>query len=211
MQRHDGEPVDQSSAPEGDVLETFAPVLSGVLDAADSLTCRIAVRVELAELPLPALRRRRSLLHEELRRTQHWNRLVRARRDLLVAVVCGGPEELHVPVEAASHGGPLEIHLDGGRASSPSAAELPAGLPAGFPVDLPAGPGAHALDPAHGLRGLLLLDRPIRGGGLPEQLQELSRAQQRLSDYADALLAELAVATDVLAERCRTLFGIVAD
>lgn len=155
------------------------PVLSGVLEAADELSCRRAVRVELSELPLPALRRRRALLQEEVRRVQHWHRLVRARRDLLVATACG-PEELHVPIEAATHGGPLEHHLE---------------------------PAEDALDPAEGLRGLLLLDRPIRGGGLPEQLQELSDAQIRLTEYENALLAELAVATDVLAERCRAVFG----
>ncbi|MEZ0165450.1 hypothetical protein AB2L27_11835 [Kineococcus sp. LSe6-4] len=155
------------------------PVLAGVLDAADALSCARTVRVELSELPLPSLRRRRGLLQEELRRVQHWHRLVRARRDLLVATACG-PEDLHVPVEAATHGGPLEHHLH---------------------------PAEVGLDPADGLRGLLLLDRPIRGGVLPEQLRELSGAQIRLTEYENALLAELAVATDVLAERCRALFG----
>ncbi|WP_432513804.1 hypothetical protein [Kineococcus sp. SYSU DK001] len=183
MLPRDPEPADPTSDAAASLLEsTLEPVLSGVLAAADDLSCRQAVRVELAELPLPALRRRRSLLHEEVRRVQHWHRLVRARRDLLVATACG-PEALHVPVEAATLGGPLEHHLE------------------------PAAPGA---DPAEGLRGLLLLDRPIRGGGLPDQLEELSGAQQRLSEYERALLAELAVATDVLAERCRALFRAVA-
>lgn len=163
----------------------LVPVLSQVLEAADDLSCRQVVRVELAELPLPALRRRRAVLQEEVRRVQHWHRLVRARRDLLVATACG-PEELQVPLEAAGHGAPLGTLLD---------------------VDALT---VHSLDPAHGLRGLLLLDRPIRGGGLPDQLQELSGALSRLSGYEDALLAELAVATDVLAERCRTLFGPAA-
>ncbi|MEW1956488.1 hypothetical protein [Kineococcus sp. NPDC059986] len=183
MAPRDSDPTELPPVPSRDVLEAvlesrLEPVLSCVLAAADELSCRQGVRVELAELPLPALRRRRGLLQEEVRRVQHWYRLVRARRDLLVATACG-PEELHVPVEAATHGGPLEHHLD--------------------PVE-------DALDPGQGLRGLLLLDRPIRGGGLPEQLHELADAQIRLTEYENALLAELAVATDVLAERCRTLF-----
>ena len=187
MAPRDPDPTEPPRDLSRDVLEAvlesrLEPVLSGVLEAADELSCRQAVRVELAELPLPALRRRRALLQEEVRRVQHWYRLVRARRDLLVATACG-PEDLHVPVEAAALGGPLEHHLD--------------------PVE-------EALDPARGLRGLLLLDRPIRGGGLPEQLHELSDAQIRLTEYENALLAELAVATDVLAERCRALFGATA-
>ncbi|MEZ0492351.1 hypothetical protein AB2L28_08875 [Kineococcus sp. TBRC 1896] len=183
MAPRDPDPTEPARDLPRDVLESrLEPVLSGVLAAADELSCRQAVRVELAELPLPALRRRRSLLQGEVRRVQHWYRLVRARRDLLVATACG-PEELHVPLEAATHGGPLEHHLD---------------------------PALDALDPAGGLRGLLLLDRPIRGGGLPEQLHELADAQIRLTDYEDALLAELAVATDVLAERCRVLLGVAA-
>ncbi|MFD0482034.1 hypothetical protein ACFQ46_05435 [Kineococcus sp. GCM10028916] len=186
--QHDGEP-DRTS--EIDLLEAYLrPVLTGVLEDADALRCRNAVRVELAELPLPALRRRRGLLQEELRRVQHWSRLVRARLDLLVASACG-PEELHVPLEAAAHGGPLD--------------QLLSGTTAGDTL-LPDVTGVHALDPAHGLRGLLVLERPLGAPGLNEQLQELSFAQQRLADYDTALLAELAVATDVLAERARTLF-----
>jgi len=189
MHSHDGDPLTPHDGDGLRAVETcLAPVLSGVLEAADDLACRNGVRVELAELPLPALRRRRVLLQEELRRVQHWHRLVRARRDLLVATACG-PDDLHVPVEAASHGGPLEHHLDAGGADGWSA------------------PDEHALDPAHGLRGLLLLDRPIRGGGLPEQLHELTDAQTRLDAYGTALLEELAVATDVLAERARLLLG----
>ncbi|GAA0318770.1 hypothetical protein [Kineococcus aurantiacus] len=199
MHPRDADPVDRPldrDDPGVPLGSSFVPVLSGVLEAADDLTCRRAVRVELAELPLPALRRRRALLQEEVRRVQHWHRLVRARRDLLVATACG-PEELQVPVEAASHGGPLDQHLD--HPGHPLEQHLERR------IDLDAGTG-RSLDPARGLRGLLLLDRPIRGGGLPDQLQELSGAQQRLAGYEDALLAELAVATDVLAERCRALF-----
>lgn len=184
--QHDGEP-DRTS--EIDLLEaSLRPVLSGVLEDADALRCRNAVRVELAELPLPALRRRRGLLQEELRRVQHWSRLVRARLDLLVATACG-PEELHVPLEAAAHGGPLDQLLSGTTAG-----------------DTPLPDVTGVLDPSHGLRGLLVLERPLGSPGLNEQLQELSFAQQRLADYDAALLAELAVATDVLAERARTLF-----
>jgi hypothetical protein len=187
MDRQNGEAIEHTH--DGDVLQTsLVPVLSGVLEAADELAPRFGVRVELAELPLPALRRRRVLLQEELRRVQHWHRLVRARRDLLVAVACG-PDDLHVPVEAATHGGPLEHHLDADSRS-------------GWNV-----PDDHALDPAHGLRGLLLLDEPVHGGGLPDQLHDLTSAQQRLDAYGTALLEELAVATDVLAERARTLLG----
>jgi hypothetical protein len=188
MTRYDGDP---DSAPEADLLEAFLrPVLAGVLEDADALRCGHAVRVELAELPLPALRRRRGLLQEELRRVQHWARLVRARLDLLVATACG-PEELLVPVEAASHGGPLDQLLSG---TTPGDTLLPDAL-----VE-------HALDPGHGLRGLLVLERPAGSADLDEQLRELAAAQRRLAAYDEALLAELAVATDVLAERCRALF-----
>jgi len=185
--QHDGDP---NSTSEADTLEAFLrPVLTGVLEDADALRCRNAVRIELAELPLPALRRRRGLLQEELRRVQHWTRLVRARLDLLVATACG-PEELHVPVEAAAHGGPLDQLLSG---TTPGDTLVPGALE------------EHSLDPGHGLRGLLLLER-TQGRDLNEQLQELAGAQHRLADYDAALLAELAVATDVLAERCRALF-----
>lgn len=186
--QHDGDPARTSEA---DLLEAFLrPVLSGVLEDADALRCRNAVRIELAELPLPALRRRRGLLQEELRRVQHWNRLLRARLDLLVASACG-PEELHVPVEAAAHGGPLDQLLSG---TTPGDTLLP---------DVT---DEHALDPGHDLRRLLVLERTSSSPDLNEQLQELSGAQRRLAEYDAALLAELAVATDVLAERCRAVF-----
>jgi uncharacterized caspase-like protein len=186
MTRHDADP---GGTPETDLLEAaLSPVLTEVLEDADALRCGNAVRVELAELPLPALRRRRGLLQDELRRVQHWTRLVRARLDLLVATACG-PEELHVPVEAAAHGGPLDRLLGGAR---PGEALLPDAL-----VER---------DPGHGLRGLVVLERPAGSADLDEQLRELSAAQRRLAAYDAALLAELAVATDVLAERCRSLF-----
>ncbi|ABS01913.1 hypothetical protein FHR75_001731 [Kineococcus radiotolerans] len=188
MTRHDADP---DGASETDLLEAMlTPVLSEVLEDADALRCGNAVRVELAELPLPALRRRRGLLQDELRRVQHWTRLVRARLDLVVATACG-PEELQVPVEAACHGGPLDRLLGG---AGPGEALLPDAL-----VE-------RALDPGHGLRGLLVLERPAGSADLQEQLRELSGAQRRLAGYEAALLAELAVATDVLAERCRALF-----
>jgi hypothetical protein len=187
MQR-DGNPNPTS---ETDLLEAFLrPVLTGVLEDADASRCRDAVRLELEELPLPALRRRRVLLQEELRRVQHWARLVRARLDLLVASACG-PEELHVPVEAAAHGGPLDQLLSG---TTPGDTLLPDAA------------DEHALDPGHGLRGLLVLERTATSPDLNDQLRELSAAQRRLADYDAALLAELAVATDVLAERCRAVF-----
>ncbi|WP_432561475.1 hypothetical protein [Kineococcus sp. SYSU DK003] len=185
-----GEPVDRSD--ECHVLETSpGPVLSGVLEpagAGNAPSGREAALVELFELPLPALRRRRALLQEEARRVQHWRRLVRARRDLLVAVACG-PEDLHVPVEAASSGGPLELHLGAGRR------------------DWTDPPADHALDPARGLRGLLVPDRRAGNGDLSGQLHELSAAERRLAGYGDAVLDELAVATDVLTERCRAVLG----
>ncbi|WP_432524190.1 hypothetical protein [Kineococcus sp. SYSU DK006] len=187
MVRRDGDRA--SGTPEAELLRD-GPLLAGGPAARSAA----AVRRELAELPLPALRRRRDLLAAELRRVQHWSRLVRARRDLLVAAACG-PEELAVPVEAAAHGGPLEVHLAAG-------APLDGALPPALSDDV----DVQQLDPGAGLRALVLLERPA-GGGLPEQLQELTAAQRRLEEYAAALEAERGAATQVLAERLELLLG----
>jgi hypothetical protein len=140
-----------------------------------------AVLVELHELPLPALRRRHGLLEAELRRVAYWQRLLRARHDLLVAGTVA-PDELSVPLEAAAHDGPLEQHLDA-EAGSPGAVTAP----------------------GHLLRTLVLPGRP--GAEAPSGLAELQDAQGRLAAYAHALGAERALAVQVLAERRGVLFG----
>ncbi|NAZ76156.1 hypothetical protein GTQ99_12145 [Kineococcus sp. T13] len=188
MVRREGDQA--SGTPEAEVLRD-EPLLAG----GPAGRCAAAVRRELAELPLPALRRRRDLLAAELRRVQHWNRLVRARRDLLVATACG-PEELAVPVEAAAHGGPLEVHLAAG---APLDGALPPALSGDADVRL--------LDPGAGLRALVLLERPAGSGDLPARLQELTAAQRRLEEYAAALEAERGAAAEVLAERLELLLG----
>ncbi|WP_337062206.1 hypothetical protein [Kineococcus sp. G2] len=140
---------------------------------------------ELQELPLLALRRRRELLLEEVRRAGHWSRLLRARRDLLVAATVG-TDALEVPVEAGAHGGPLEAHL---------AAHLPPPSPAGA---LPA-----VADPNDVLRGLVLAGDS--GGDLAGQLRALATAARRLGAYEDALEQELELVTEVLLRRYRHL------
>lgn len=165
------------------------------------------VQRELQELPMPALRRRRELLSAEVRRAGHWARLVRARRDLLVAVAVD-VEDLAVPVEAGVAGGPLEVLLGVGDLLAapavdtvPSAAVSPLGA-------------AGLVDPGHDLRGLVLSargDRAVPGDSvavpLVGQLQDLAAAARRLAEYEEALSAELALATDVFLERCAALFG----
>lgn len=148
------------------------------------------IQRELTELPLPALLRRRQLLAEECIRVQLWSRLVRARRDLLVASVVA-PDALAVPLEAGTHGGPLDVFFTG----SPAGGEL---LPSLV---------AHVLDPDHALDGLLFDEDILGRGELPERLRELVATGRRLADYDGALRAELALATDVLCERYRALFG----
>jgi len=140
-----------------------------------------AVLVELHELPLPALRRRHELLEAELRRVAYWQRLLRARHDLLVAGTVL-PDELSVPLEAAAHEGPLEQHLD---------AE--------------AGVAGAVTGPGHLLRTLVL---PARAGAEgPSRLAELQDAEGRLAAYARAVGAERGLAAQVLAERRGVLFG----
>ncbi|NAZ82749.1 hypothetical protein GTR02_13050 [Kineococcus sp. R8] len=139
------------------------------------------VLVELHELPLPALRRRHDLLEAELRRVRYWQRLLRARRDLLVAGTVA-PDELAVPLEAAAHDGPLEQHLG-------------AVVGDAFAVTAPGG----------GLRTLVLPVVPRAEA--PSQLADLQGAEHRLSVYATALAAERALTAQVLAERCGLLFG----
>ncbi|NAZ88273.1 hypothetical protein GTR00_19585, partial [Kineococcus sp. T90] len=129
------------------------------------------VQRELQELPLLALRRRRELLLGELRRAGHWARLVRARRDLLVAATVGA-DALEVPVEAGAHGGPLEAHL---------AAHVPAPAPGDA---LPP-----VADPNDVLRGLVLTAGPGASAGAVEQLRALGVAARRLGAYCDALEA----------------------
>ena len=176
---------------------------AGVLDEAPcpaSSADAVRVQRELHELPLPALRRRRRLLAEELVRVEHWSRLVRARRDLLVATAVR-PEDLTVPVEAGACGGPLEHHFS---AAPPGGALAAVGAAAEalLPV-LTVG----TADPGHALRGLVLDAAATGSGELPEHLHELAAAGRRLDAYEDALTAELALATDVLLERYEALFG----
>ncbi|WP_432484246.1 hypothetical protein [Kineococcus esterisolvens] len=202
MPGRDGSPLDPTTAtataaapaPGGDLPGRLPGALPGALhdllagalaDVPDTEPRDAAlVDHELQELPLLALRRRRELLLEELRRAGHWSRLVRARRDLLVAAAVGA-EALEVPVEAGAHGGPLEAHL---------AAHLPAAA-SGLPV----------ADPNHLLRGLVLPGGGSASGEVVDQLHALAAAARRLGAYEDALEAELELVTDVLLRRYRAL------
>ena len=137
-------------------------------------------RRELEELSLPSLRTRRRTLLAEADSVAQWRRLVRARRELVLAVAVG-VTDLGVPLEAASAGGPLDVH---------AAADL----------------AAHGLtEPGHGLRELVL-DRPGGRawpvGQLEGELRRLEEAQRRLAAYERALRAELAEAGTVLGVRC---------
>jgi len=179
---------------EQDGVRIGARGLPGASARADAAAPDDRVHRELQELPLPALRRRRELLTAEVRRARHWARLVRARRDLLVATVVD-LEDLAVPVEAGAAGGPLEVLLGVGDL-------LGAGAWAGGDV----------VDPGHELRGLCLVTpstAPGRAGTAPlsEQLAELATADRRLDEYAAALAAELALATEVFVQRCTVLLG----
>jgi len=140
-----------------------------------------AVLVELHELPLPALRRRHELLEAELRRVAYWQRLLRARHDLLVAGTVL-PDELSVPLEAAAHAGPLEQHLD---------AE--------------AGAAGAVTVPGHLLRLLVVPGRASTETS--SRLAELADAEGRLAAYAQAVGAERTLAAQVLAGRRGVLFG----
>ena len=137
-------------------------------------------RLELQELSLPGLRARRGALLAQAEDAARWQRLVRARQDVVLALATG-LEDLCVPLEAACAGGPLDVH---------AAADL----------------AGHGLtEPGHGLRGLLLAgDRAgtVPPGGLEAELLRLQEARRRLAGYERALRAELAVVTDVLAQRC---------
>lgn len=139
------------------------------------------VLLELHELPLPALRRRHDLLEAELRRVRYWQRLLRARRDLVVAGTVA-PDELAVPLEAAAQDGPLERHLGAvaGDEAAPSA-------------------------PGHVLRTLVLPGAASADG--PSRLAELQDATARLAAYAAAVADEHAFAVQVLAERRGLLAG----
>lgn len=163
-------------------------VPAGPATAVDDGVHRELIHRELLELPLPALRRRREKLAAEVRRVRHWARLVRARRDLLVAGAVD-LEDLAVPVEAGTHGGPLETLL-GVR-------------------DLMCVPLQGDLDPGHGLRAVVMVAAPA-SPPLQDQLCELSAAERRLTAYDAALDAELALATEVFLERCTALFGAPA-
>ncbi|GAB7191723.1 hypothetical protein NUM3379_24310 [Kineococcus sp. NUM-3379] len=136
-------------------------------------------RRELEELSLPSLRARRCALLAEADGAARWQRLVRARQDVVLALATG-LEDLSVPLEAACAGGPLDVH---------AAADL----------------AGHGLtEPGHGLRSLLLAGAPAGTappGGLEVELSRLREARRRLAGYEGALRAELAVVTDVLAER----------
>ncbi|WP_432547979.1 hypothetical protein [Kineococcus sp. SYSU DK004] len=138
---------------------------------------RRAVRVARAELdalPLPLLRRRRDLLGDEVRRVGHWARLVRARRDLLVAGVVE-LEDLRVPVEAAAGGGPVERWL--------------------------AARGGPLADPGAGLRALVGVRPAEADGRSSEELARASRTLRLLEDYGAALEEELAVVAQALGAR----------
>ncbi|WP_369052665.1 hypothetical protein [Kineococcus terrestris] len=138
---------------------------------------RRAVRVARAELdalPLPLLRRRRDLLTDEVRRVGHWARLVRARRDLLVAGVVE-LEDLRVPVEAAAAGGPVERWL--------------------------AARGGPLADPGAGLRALAGVRPAEADGRSSEELAQVSRTLRLLEDYGAALEEELAVVAQALGAR----------
>jgi hypothetical protein len=153
-----------------------------------------AALVELQELPLPALCRRHELLEAELRRAAYWQRLLRARHDLLVAGTVL-PDELSVPLEAAAHEGPLEQHLDaeaGACGQHERAQEV-------------TGPGAAGAvtGPGHLLRALVL----PAGAEAPSRLAELQDAEVRLAAYARAVAAERALAAQVLTERRGFLLG----
>ncbi|WP_432535278.1 hypothetical protein [Kineococcus arenarius] len=170
----------------GDLPGALHDLLADVPGAGAAPLDAAAVDRELQELPLPALRRRRELLLEEVRRAGHWARLVRARRDLLVAATVGA-DALAVPVEAGSHGGPLEAHL---------AAQLPASA-AGVP--------APVCDPNRLLRGLVLPAGRPGAGGTAGELRSLADAARRLGAYEDALEDELELVTEVLLRRYREL------
>jgi len=180
---------------EQDGVRLDARGLPGASARAETTALDDRVHRELQELPLPALRRRRELLTAEVRRAQHWTRLVRARRDLLVATVVE-LEDLAVPVEAGAAGGPLEVLLGVG--------DLLGGAAWSGPVR----EGGDVVDPGHDLRGLCLT-APVRTGtgSSSEQLEELSAAERRLADYGSALAAELALATEVFVQRCTLLLG----
>ncbi|WP_104434181.1 hypothetical protein [Kineococcus xinjiangensis] len=144
---------------------------------AGEAAARESVRLELRQLALPALRSRRRALLAEAESTAHWLRLVRARRDLVLAFVTG-VDELRVPLEAASDGGPLDLH---------AVADL----------------AAHGLtEPSAGLRDLVLpgLAADPGPGAVEQALRRLTAAQRRLGDYERALREELAAATEVLVE-----------
>ncbi|MCI2239548.1 hypothetical protein MN205_13750 [Kineococcus sp. TRM81007] len=173
--------------PEVPGLRELLARLAAVPGAASEPHAAHLVDHELQELPLLALRRRRELLLEEVRRAGHWSRLLRARRDLLVAAAVGA-EALEVPVEAGAHGGPLEAHL---------AAHLPPPSP---PGSLPA-----VADPNDVLRGLVLTAGAGAGGDLAGQLRALAAAARRLGAYEDALEEELELVTDALLRRYRDL------
>ncbi|WP_432571221.1 hypothetical protein [Kineococcus sp. SYSU DK005] len=185
MHGRDGGPAEPPPATAGPLPGPLPTALAAVLDRAGDAWDAAEADRELQELPLLALRRRRELLLGELRRAGHWARLVRARRDLLVAATVGA-DALEVPVEAGAHGGPLEAHL---------AAHVPVPAPG---AALPA-----VADPNDVLRGLVLTAGPGASAGDVEQLRALGTAARRLGAYADALEAELELVTEVLLQRYR--------
>ncbi|MFB9377634.1 hypothetical protein ACFFKU_13800 [Kineococcus gynurae] len=134
-------------------------------------------RAELAALTPAQLRRRRELLGAELRALGQWRRLLRARRELLVATVVV-PAPLLVPVEAAAEDGPLERHLD----------------------DLALSLGGPAL-PGEGLADLVYCAPGPQG--VAPALAALVDAERRLAAYAEAVAAELETATEVLVAQVR--------